>query len=191
MEKVKISNRIRKRYSPRAYQKTKLSEETIESLFESARWAPSAFNSQPWRFIYATPDQEEYWDKLFDCLIDFNKQWVNNAPFLMLGLTQVYDVERDKPRRNAEYQLGLAMGNLINQAGDMGLHMRQMTGFSPEKAIENFDIPSLYEPIVMAVAGYEDSQDDFSERMRVPIGEERTRKPLEKLIFNGDWDRLL
>jgi hypothetical protein len=61
---VKMNSIFRNRYSPRAYKQYELSDETITTLFEAARWAPSAYNSQPWRFIYATKNMKERWDKL-------------------------------------------------------------------------------------------------------------------------------
>ncbi|MBN1769315.1 MAG: nitroreductase family protein [Prolixibacteraceae bacterium] len=190
MENTSINKKIRERYSPRAYTDKKLSEIQIYQLFEAARWASSAYNGQPWRFLYATPDMQERWDKMFNSLIDFNKQWVQHAPLLVAGLVKTYDNEKNAPIRNAGYQLGLSVGNMVSQAGEMGLHMRQMTGFDADVLRSNFAIPSNIEPVVMFVAGYEGSQDSLDERSRVPVGKERIRKPLNEIIFDGNWQHL-
>ena len=191
MNDIEINPLIRNRYSLRAYASKPLSDATITKLFEAARWAASARNSQPWRFIYATPDRKETWDKLYDCLEGFNKEWVTTAPFLMMGLVQVIDPERKSKRTATGYQLGLAMGNFTMQASEMGVYIRNMRGFSIEKAKRNFGIPELYEPVIMVTAGYLGDESKFNEQYHVPKGEHRIRKPLDNLIFDGNWDNLL
>jgi nitroreductase len=79
----KINKMILNRWSPRAMSGEELSEEEIMPLFEAARWAPSSYNNQHWRFVYAKKNTQ-YWDKLFDLLGDFNKQWCKNAAVLVL-----------------------------------------------------------------------------------------------------------
>lgn len=185
-----INKYIRDRYSPRAYANTPLSEEEINSLFEAARWAASARNNQPWRFIYADKKDTERWRLLFDCLIESNQKWVAAAPFLMLALVQKTDPNRNKIRSHVDYQLGLAMGNFTLQAMSMGIYLRNMGGFSAEKAIANFHIPEIYEPVVMVAAGFPYTRDINDEDLKVPMGDERTRKPLNELIYDGDWERL-
>ena len=49
----KINSLFVNRWSPRSMSREELNDEGIMSLFEAARWAPSSFNNQPWRFIYA------------------------------------------------------------------------------------------------------------------------------------------
>ncbi|HPR32542.1 MAG TPA: nitroreductase family protein [Prolixibacteraceae bacterium] len=191
MKHKKINPLIENRYSPRAYSREPLSEEIIESLFEAARWAASARNAQPWRFIFATPDRKETWDKLVECLTPTNQEWARDAPFLMLALVQKTDPERNSERKSALYDLGLAMGNFTLQAGHLGLHLRNMGGFSPEKARELFVIPELYEPVVMVAAGYRGDESKLPKHLAVPTPENRTRKPLDQLIFTGDWAKML
>ncbi|MBN1926933.1 MAG: nitroreductase family protein [Prolixibacteraceae bacterium] len=190
MEEIKLSPIIKNRYSPRAYDKKTLSKEVIYSLFEAARWAASSRNTQPWRFIYATTDNKVTWDKLFDCLIPFNQQWVKDAPFLMLALVQKTDPERNIERKNVAYDLGLAMGNFTAQAGHLGLYLRNMGGFSHETARKNFNIPDIYEPVVMVAAGYLGDENLLDDNLAVPKGADRIRRPLDQLIFDGDWSKL-
>ena len=187
---IKLSPVIRNRYSPRAYSPKPLTEEEITSLFEAARWAASARNLQPWRFIYATPDNKERWNKLFDCLIEFNQEWVKSAPFLMLVLAQKIDPERSTVREQVSYDLGLAMGNFTAQAGHLGIYLRNMGGFSSEKAISHFNIPSIYEPVVMVAAGYLGDEDQLDEKLKVPKDKDRVRRALDQIIFEGDWEKM-
>jgi nitroreductase len=190
MENNELNTVIRNRYSPRAFSSLPLSEEEITSLFEAARWAASARNLQPWRFIYATPKNKERWEKLFDCLIEFNQEWVNSAPFLMLVLAQKIDPERSTERKNVSYDLGLAMGNFTTQAGHLGIYLRNMAGFSTEKAISHFNIPSIYEPVVMVAVGHLGDEDQLNEKLKVPKGKNRVRRTLDQIIFEDDWNKM-
>ncbi|MBN2263610.1 MAG: nitroreductase family protein [Prolixibacteraceae bacterium] len=190
MNKISIQPIVEKRYSPRAYDSKQLSIETIESLFEAARWAASSRNSQPWRFIYATPDQNETWDKLFDCLIPFNQEWVKSAPFLMLALVQKIDPERNVERKNVAYDLGLAMGNFTMQASHLGIYLRNMGGFSVQKAIDHFNIPEMFEPVIMVTAGYLGNEENLPDHLVVPKGNQRSRKSIDSIIFDGNWDKM-
>jgi nitroreductase len=187
---MKLNSLIEKRYSPRAFNSKQLTNNEIRSLFEASRWAASSRNQQPWRFIYATPNQVEEWEKLFDCLIDFNKGWVKTAPFLMLVLAQKIDPLSGKERTNVAYDIGLAMGNFTYQATAMGLYLRNMGGFSTEQVIKNFNIPEIYEPIVMVAAGYLGDEKSLDDQFKVPKDENRERKPLESIIFDGNWDSI-
>jgi nitroreductase len=47
---------ILERWSPRAFDGSAIPDADLETIFDAARWAPSAFNAQPWRFLYARRD---------------------------------------------------------------------------------------------------------------------------------------
>jgi nitroreductase len=81
----------------------------------------------------------------------------------------------------------MAMGNFTAQARHLGLYLRNMGGFSADKARENFNIPVIFEPVVMVASGYLGDESKLDENLSVPKGQDRTRKYLDKLVFNGDW----
>src|SRR5579864_7653357 len=81
-----INDIFLKRYSPRAMSGEALGKNELMSLFEAARWAPSASNVQPWRFIYALRGTPEF-EVLLDTLMDFNKVWCANASALVLVIS--------------------------------------------------------------------------------------------------------
>ena len=190
MREIKIAEKIRNRFSPRAYTDRRVEDETILTLLEAARWAASSGNSQPWRFIYARPDEPEKWNKLLECLTESNQKWVSEAPLLMLTVVQTFNSIKQRKNAHPEYGLGLAMGNLTMQASEMGLHLRNMGGFSSEKARENFNIPENFDPAVMVVIGYAENQTGLEDPFYVPVGEERQRRSLDEIIFDGDWEKM-
>ena len=190
MNNIEISPLIRNRWSPRIYSQQTISESDILKLFEAARWAASSSNSQPWRFIYANRGDVDQWPKLFDCLTDFNKVWVDKAPFLALSLVQKINIKSGAYQRHSWYDLGLAVGNLTYQASSMGIYLRNMAGFDQGKAILNFNIPDLFEPVVMFTFGFPGEAENQNSNFLFPTKENRIRRDLSQLIFKGDWEIL-
>jgi nitroreductase len=191
MENIEINSEIRNRWSPRIYSQETISESDILKLFEAARWSASSRNSQPWRFIYAHRGDMVIWPKLFDCLTDSNKLWVDKAPFLVLALVQKTDSRTGSIQKHAWYDLGLAIGNLTYQANSMGIFLRNMGGFDPEKAISNFIIPEMFEPVVMLTIGFPGEIENQNSEFLVPMGENRVRRNLSQLIYKGNWESLI
>jgi nitroreductase len=191
MDTIEINSQIRNRWSPRKYTEQTILESDILKLFEAARWAASSRNSQPWRFIYAKRDDQKTWSKLLDCLTDSNKQWVEKAPVLVLALVQKVDIETDSFRKHSWYDLGLAIGNLTYQANSMGIYLRNMGGFNSDKAILNFNIPEMYEPVVMISLGFPEKEENQNSVFYVPTEENRIRKSLSQLIYRGNWDEMI
>src|SRR6187455_3430826 len=128
---------IQKRRSKRAYLNKPIDQNTIDSLFEAARWAPSSNNEQPWVYIYATKDQTELWNKLFETLNESNKIWVENAPLLVLSVIRKNFLRNDQPNNSAKYDLGAANAFLSLQATHVGLNVHQLGGFNRQRATEN------------------------------------------------------
>jgi hypothetical protein len=60
------------RWSPRAMAGEALNDQELRTLFEAARWAPSTYNEQEWRFLYARRDTPQ-WPLLFDLLVEGNQ----------------------------------------------------------------------------------------------------------------------
>ena len=98
------------RWSPRAFTGEAMPQDVLMSLFEAAHWAPSAFNGQPWRFVYAHRDTPE-WDRLFDVLIPYNQAWVKNASVLMYAISDRFrraEGREPVPVRSHSFDTGAA-----------------------------------------------------------------------------------
>jgi hypothetical protein len=120
------------RWSPRAFDASALDEDTLHTLFEAARWAPSAYNAQPWRFVYALRDTPE-WDELLSALLPFNAAWAGQASalFFILSDTQITPpgAKSPVPSGTHSFDAGAAWGLLALQAAKLGLHTHAMAGF--------------------------------------------------------------
>lgn len=182
-----INELLRKRYSPLAFDKKAVEEVKVMRLFEAARWAPSSRNEQPWRFIYATVDDSQAFQAMFDCLFDGNKIWAKNVPLLILSLSKSVSSFNGKPNPYALHDTGMAVGNMLTQATDMGLFVHQMGGYDKEMARKRLDIPAEYEPVAMIAVGYKGNADDLPEELHEREKAERTRMSLDEIIHKKVW----
>lgn len=192
MEKPAITDHpihelLASRWSPRAFTERNLSDDEIDTLLESARWAASCFNAQPWRFIVASRQQGEAFDALVGCLMEANQAWAKNAAVLILVVAASKFERNGKDNRHAGYDSGAAAAQLTAQATAMGLAVHQMAGFDAGKAREVYAIPDDFEPMAVMALGHpgepESLPEAYQERERAP----RSRKPLSEIAFSGTW----
>lgn len=184
-----IHDLIARRWSGRAFDAGKaVRREQIVSLLEAARWAPSCFGDEPWRFIVWDKNSDAAsWQKAFECLGEFNQQWVINAPVLLLAAASSVFHKNDKPNRWGQYDTGAAAENLCLQAVALGLMAHQMGGFDTGKVRDAFNIPLQYECMAMIAVGHPASPDSLQGDLRERELAGRMRGPLEERFFEGDW----
>lgn len=177
------------RWSPRAYTGEAIDDASLRSLFEAARWAPSANNSQPWRFIYAK-NGSAHWGDLFALLNENNQRWVNRAAVLIALVSKKTHVRPGEtaasPLKNHSLDAGAAWASLAFQAYQLGWRTRAIGGFNRDAAPEVLGVPEGYQvEILIAVGKQADKSvlpEDFHER------EQPTpRKPVEKFIAEGKF----
>lgn len=180
---------VAERWSPRAFADRSVEPEKLRQLLEAARWAPSSRNEQPWRFILATKDDPEDYDRLLACLNAKNREWAYLAPVLMLMVAKTTFDNHGMPNRHAWHDVGLATGNLLAQATALDLFVHQMAGILPEKARETYGIPSDFEVVAAAAIGYLGEAEQLPEDRQEAEFKPRTRKPLAELVFAGTWGR--
>lgn len=179
-----INDLFLKRHSPRAMSGEKVSKEELMTLFEAARWAPSSYNLQPWRFIYAMRDTKEF-ENIFSFLVDFNKSWCINAGALIVTISKKTD-DKGQPSVTHSFDTGSAWENLALQAETMGLVAHGMSGFDYAMAKEKLGVPDDYNVEMIIAIGKHGKIEDLPETMRA--GETpNDRKPLEGMIFEGKF----
>jgi|SRR5436190_2876904 len=148
----KINNLFINRWSPRAMSGETITHEELMSLFEAARWAPSSFDNQPWRFIYAKRNTPQ-WNILFNLLVEANKSWAQHAAVLLLIISRNTFEYNEKPARTHSFDAGSAWENLALQGSEMGLVVHGMEGFDYEKARNILNIPDNYTIEAMVAIG--------------------------------------
>jgi len=186
---VSIDATIANRWSGRAYDAAKtVSHEQVLALLEAARWAPSCFGDQPWRFIvWNKASNPQAWQQAFDCIVPGNQAWVKDAPLLVLVCADTLFGHNQKPNRWAQYDTGAAAENLCLQASSMGLMAHQMGGFDAGLASEKFGIPAQYTAMAMISVGYQAEISTLTGDVLTRETAERARKPLSELFFDAAW----
>ena len=176
-----VHSLIERRWSPRAFADKPVDPAHLESLLEAARWAPSSFNEQPWRFIVATREDPGNFQRLLDCLSPGNQEWAGKAAVLMLSVASLSFARNGKPNRHALHDVGLASALLALQATNMGLAVHFMAGFDGDKARESFAIPDGFEPAAAIAIGY------HAAAMEGNDPAPRERRPVASFAYAGAW----
>lgn len=165
-------------------------EETV-ALLEAARWAPSCYGAQPWRFVvcHKTLDPDA-WQRAYDCLTPGNSGWNRDVPLLLLLCGRLEFEHNDKPNRHYAYDSGAAALSLVLQAEALGLRAHQMAGFSPEQARAAFSVPDGYDCLSMIAVGRQRGLETVAdEKLRERDAGPRRRNPLPENFFAGAWGR--
>ncbi len=176
-----IHELISKRWSPRSFDKSKnISQDAINSLFEAARWAPSAYNFQPWSFIYGKRNEYTF-KKIAEVLVPFNQLWAPKSSMLMIvcGNEKLADGNYNS---TYAYDCGAAVANLTFEATSMGLYVHQMGGFDAEKTKSIFNLPENIIPLVIVAIGNIDSAEKLHENLASMEVGHKDRKPISEFI---------
>jgi nitroreductase len=182
----KINALILNRWSSRSMTGEELDEDTMMSLFEAARWAPSSYNNQPWRFIYAKRNTL-HWDKLFNLLAEPNKVWTKDAALLVVVISRK-NFEYKKYSITHQYDAGAAWENLALEASSRGLVAHGMQGFDYEKARIDLEIPDNFDVMAMIAIGKKGPKDNLPRQLH---GREQPsdRKPLAEIVMEGGFKK--
>jgi nitroreductase len=173
------------RWSPRAMTGEPLSDEEIRTLFEAARWAPSTYNEQEWRFLYARRDTPQ-WPLLFDLLVEGNQAWCKDAAILCVILTHKVFTKNGKPNPVHLFDSGCAFENLALQGTIMGLVVHGMQGFDFDKARTALNVPDDYAVAAMFAVGRPGNPSDLPEQLR-DREKPSDRKPIDEIICEGKF----
>jgi nitroreductase len=160
-----------------------ITEHELMTLFEAARWAPSSYNNQPWRFIYAMRD-DAYWDTFFDILVPFNQQWCKRAAVLVCIVSAKNFAASGKFSQTHSFDTGAAWENLSLQGAAMDLVVHCLEGFSYEKARTQFQVSDEYDIEAMCAIGRPAPEDVLSEGLQEKE-KKSDRKPLSSIVFHG------
>ena len=177
------------RWSGRAFDPMRPVEQTkVLALLEAARWAPSCYGDQPWRFvIWDRTRNEVAWHLALDCLAEGNKVWARHAPLLMLACADSLLTRDGSPNRWGQYDTGAAAVSLALQAAALEMTVHQMGGFDSDKARREFNIPDRYTPMAMIAVGYQLPEFKIPVELKEREYARRERRPLPESFFESSW----
>lgn len=174
------------RWSPRAMSGEVITDQELMTLFEAARWAPSSYNNQPWRFLYAKRDTK-FWNLFFDLLVPSNQSWAKNAGALVVIISRDTFSYNNKPSRTSAFDTGSAWENLALQGSLMNLVIHGMEGFDYDKAKQALNIPAGYTVQAMFAIGrpgeLKNLPKDLQERETLS-----DRNPIDSFVAEGTFN---
>ncbi len=181
----KLLDIIRDRRSDRHFANKPLEADTVETLLDAFRWAPSSNNRQPWRVLIAASAEAH---RIFDdALSAGNKQWAPAAALKMVIIAVPEEQPEKNGVQNAMLDLGMAMQNMMLQGYGMGLTMHAMAGWDYDKIRTGFAIPDNAKPVALMAAGYRGRVEDLIEEVRAKDLKVRTRKSIAEFTFRDNY----
>jgi nitroreductase len=179
---VPVHPLLAERWSPRGFDRAhEIGDEALAALLEAARWAPSAQNSQPWRFL-VTRRGEAAHDRLFAALAPGNQAWAGRASALAL-VAACTARDDGQPQPWALYDTGQAVAALVTQAQADGLAVHQMGGFDTDAVRAGFGLADGLTPVVVLAIGLSGDTAGLPEPLAARETAPRTRRPLSDLLL--------
>lgn len=180
---------LRTRWSPRAFDPTiGLSDDTVHTLLEAARWSPSASNTQPWRFAVAHRGTAGF-EAIHASLLGFNQVWADSASLLIVAVAETVDPDGN-PRTWAQYDLGQSIAHLSFQARHDGLHTHQMAGFDHDKIRAALHLADVLAPVTIVAVGVPGDVSALPEKLQEREVAPRTRRPIEDVLRSQSSPRI-
>lgn len=177
-----------RRWSPRAFDRSVIPDADLLTIFEAARWAPSAFNTQPWRLLYAKRESAD-WDRFLSLLVPFNQSWAQTASVLIYLCSDTLMESKSGQTslsHTHSFDTGAAWASLALQATMLGYHAHGMAGVEWDRVREKLKVPERFRVDAACVIGRVGSLDVLDEKLQareVPSD----RKPIADFAFAGDF----
>jgi nitroreductase len=185
-----INDAFHARWSPRAFTGEEIPLDTLMGLFEAARWAPSALNVQPWRFVYARRGTPAF-DAWLATLAPPNQAWARYASALVAVVSQrtftPRGAEAPVPFASHSFDAGAAWAQLALQAQLWGWRTHAMGGFDAAAARTTLGVPEDHQIEVFVAVGKQGDPaqlPDWAKEREQP----NDRKPLAELVREGRFD---
>jgi len=179
---------FRSRWSPRALSGDALTDEDVLTLLEAARWAPSCFNAQPWRFAWVLRNAPG-WDPLFGTLVEVNRLWAGRAGALIAVASRTTFEHNGQTAPTQAFDAGAAWMSLALQARHQGLVAHGMRGFDVPAATAALALPVGYDLWALIAVGHPGRREELPEALQareLPS----PRKPLAEIAFAGGFHSL-
>lgn len=182
-----VHDLLAKRASTRAYDGQPIASRELFSLLEAARWAPSSFNQQPWRFVlWNRHSNADAFNRAFDTLGTSNQSWVNNVPVLIGVFADTIGIDGNL-NTSAAYDTGAAAFSLVLQAQALGLSARQIGGFNRDALRGEFGIPAEVEIKALIAVGHLGVVDTLAENLKAKEQAPRVRRAIHEIVFSDGW----
>ena len=177
---------MQNRWSPRAFDERPVELDKLYSIFEAARWSPSASNIQPWIYFIGLKSDHTY-QKIVESLVEFNQMWAVNAPVLILNCGKTTRDDEGNINPTWQYDLGQSVAHLSLQAMEHEIYIHQMSGFDVLKAAELFQLPEDVQAVSVSALGYMGDPGMLHPRMQKSEIAGRSRKEMDTFVFSENF----
>jgi nitroreductase len=183
----RIAPLIIERWSPRSFDGSEIAQEDLDAIFEAGGWAPSAFNIQPWKFLYAKRGDAN-WDRFLSLLIDFNRSWAKDASVLVFVVSNRLQGRGEEKSDNYSHSFdaGAAWAMMALQATAMGYHAHGMTGIEMDKALTELGIPTDHRLEAAVAIGRKGPKENLPEGLQAREAPS-ARKALSDIAVAGNF----
>jgi nitroreductase len=175
---------IKNRRSVRAFDDTPVAHDDIVAICEAARLAPSACNSQTWRFVAVT--DRDLLDRICKDAMRpvISNKWLKQAPLIIVGCSKLDLVANrlGSGITGIEYyqiDLGIAMEHIVLKATELGLGTCWIGWFKKDKIKEILNIPKNVKVSALLAVGHPTNEDP----------KKRSRNPIEKFLSFNKWGK--
>ena len=172
------------RWSPRAFDGSSIPVADLRTILDAGRWAPSSFNYQPWRFLFATRDDTSNWQPFLDLLLPFNADWARNASALVILVSERNMGDPAKPSHTHSFDAGAAWASMALQAHMLGYHAHAMAGLDMDRAREVLAVPDEFRIEAAVAIGRMGDPAALPEKLRAREFAS-DRKPLDEIAYAG------
>jgi nitroreductase len=155
------------------------------SLFEAARWAPSSYNNQPWRFLYAKRGSN-FWPLFLNLMVPMNQTWAGDASVLVVVLSNRKFDHNGSSSITHSFDAGAAWENLALQAWINGYVAHAMQGFDYDKARVDLGIPEDFQVETMIAIGKQGPKEKLPPELK-EREQPNERRPLHESIVEGKF----
>jgi len=161
----------KRRYSCRKYKDTAIEKEKLDQVLEAGRIAPSAKNTQPWKFIVV--QQKEHLEELCEV---YKKDWIKTAPAIIAVCGDHSEAwRRSDGKIHTDIDVAIAIDHMTLAATDLGLATCWVCMFDIMKSVEILHLPDDIEPIALIPIGYADDNKNQNPT-------KKKRKPLDEVV---------
>jgi len=179
---------IKERWSPRSFDASAIPAEDLATILHAATLAPSAYNAQPWHFLYAHHADEAGFAKFLEPLVAFNQSWAHNASVLLyiLSREKMDGPDGPVPNHSHSFDAGAAWAMMALQATELGYHTHGMTGVDFDAARKILQVPEGYRIEAAIAIGRQAPAEHLPEGLRTR--EARSdRKPVAEVSTEGPF----
>ena len=173
------------RWSPRAMSGEAIKDEQLMMMLEAARWSPSSYNEQPWRFLYARRGTAHF-DHFFHCLMEANQAWCKTAAVLLCVISKKTFTKNSQPNGVHTFDAGAAWQSFALQGAALGLVVHAMAGFDHERARKTLHVPDDFKTEAMIAVGRPAPASVLPENLR-GMETPSPRKPIREWAFEGPF----